>query len=307
MRLNLAPHLDAGESAFFERELAHIRPQTYDVKYPDVKFRQLLPIDYSVDAGADSIVYQQFDEVAQARIIASYADDLPVAEVKGKEFSSLIKGIGIAFHYSMQEIRAAAKAGRALTPKKAIAARGAIERLLERIAAIGDTATGLKGLLNQPSALTYTVPSGVGGVTWALKTPDEILADLNGIVQYIVDQTNEVESPDTIVMPPGQLGLIRTLRLNDLSETTVLEYFLSKNGRVKNVESWSRCDAAGANATDRMCAYSRNPEKLQMVIPLEFTQHPPQPVGLKFEVPTEARTGGVTCEYQMSIAYGDGI
>lgn len=308
-KMNLAPHLDAGESAFFERELAHIRSQTFDVKYPDVKFRQFLPIDYSVDPGAESIVYHQFDEVAQAKILGSYADDLPAAEVKGKEFSSLIKGIGNSFHYSMQEVRNASKAGRALTPRKAAAARAAHERTFERIAAVGDTLTGLLGLLNQPNALSYTVQNGANpaATAWAGKTADEILRDLFGIAEYGPTMTKEVESPDTLLLPTAQMGIIRTKRITDNTDMTVLDFFLAKNGRIKNVDTWSRLATAGANGTARMVAYSRNPEKLQFVIPLEFTQHPPQAKGLVFDVPCESRCGGVTCEYQLSIAYGDGI
>lgn len=307
-RLNLEPHLDAGESAFFERELTHIRAQTYDVKYPDTKFRTLLPIDHSVDPGAEAIVYQQFDEVAQAKILASYADDLTGVEIKGREFSSTIKGLGNKFSYSIQEVRAAAMAKRSLTPKKASAARAAHERKMERIAAVGDTATGLLGLLNQANTLTYEVENGEGGTAdWDDKTPDEILRDLFGIVLYMVEQTRGVEKPDTLLLPVHALGKIRTTRLNDISETTILEEFLARNGYVRNVEDWDWLSEAGADGSDRMVLYRRDPSKLQFVIPQEFEQFPPQARGLSFDVPCHSRTGGVTCEYPMSICYGDGI
>jgi hypothetical protein len=39
--------LDAAESAFFERELDHIKAQTYDIKYPMLKARQFVPVSPS--------------------------------------------------------------------------------------------------------------------------------------------------------------------------------------------------------------------------------------------------------------------
>ena len=66
----LATHFDADESAFFARELERVKAQTYDVRYPNLRSRDFIPVDNSVGAGATEVTYRQFDRVGNAKIIA---------------------------------------------------------------------------------------------------------------------------------------------------------------------------------------------------------------------------------------------
>ena len=79
-------NLDAGETVFFARELESKKSQTYDVVKAPLKAFELIPVSMDAGAGAETISYQQFDETGISKIIANYADDLPRADVKGKEF-----------------------------------------------------------------------------------------------------------------------------------------------------------------------------------------------------------------------------
>ena len=300
--------LDAAENIFFERELEHVRAQSYDIKYPALKARVLIPLDTTVDPGAETVKYEQYDSVGVAALLASYAHDLPRVDVKGREFRSPIKGLGNSFGYSVQEIRAARMAGKPLEARKLQAARKAVEEKLDRILAFGDGLSGLLGFLNQPNALAYVIPAGNGGLTkWASKTPDEILADLNGACLYMVDQTRGVETPDTLVLPDEQFGIIATTPRSATSDTTILDYWLKTNPWVRNVESWHKLKGAGAGVTDRAVFYRRSPDALQGIIPQEFETFPPEAKGLEFEVACHMRTGGVVVYYPLSICYADGI
>lgn len=305
---NRFDNLDAAENVFFERQLEQVRAQTYDVKYAQLKARMLIPVDNSVDPGAETVKYEQFDMVGQAKIINSYADDLPRADVKAKEFRQPIKGIGSAYGFSVQEIRAAKFAGKPLEQRKANAARRAVEQKIDAIGATGDSDNGLLGLFNQPNALVYTVPNGGSGfATFAKKTPDEILADLNGVTNLIVTTTKEIEVPDTLILPVDQYSHIASTPRSANSDTTILDYFLKNNPYIQAVEPWAKLSGAGSGGTDRMVAYRRDPDALMLVIPQEFEQFPPQPEGLEFEIPCHARCGGVQVYYPLSICYGDGI
>ena len=55
-----------------------------------------------------------------------------------------------------------------------------------------------------------------------------------------------------------------------------------------------------------MVAYQRDPMVLQLEIPQEFEQFPPQARGLSFVVPCHARIGGVHMHYPLAVAYMDG-
>ena len=100
-------NLDEGESLFFARELEHIKSQSYDKKYPKLKARMLFPLEFEANAGAETITYEQYDQVGMAKIISNYADDLPRADVKGTEFTSRVRTIAASYGYNYDEINAA--------------------------------------------------------------------------------------------------------------------------------------------------------------------------------------------------------
>ncbi len=300
--------LDASENVFFTRELEHVRSKAYDVKFPALKARMLIPVDSEVEPGARTVVYEQYTAVGVAKIVANYARDLPRADVFGKEFRSPVRTVAASYGYSIDEILAAAKARKPLVQRKADAARKAIELKLDQIARTGDSKHGLLGLLNQTNATSYTIANGASASPlWSTKTPDEIVADLGGIVTAIVESTKEVEIPDTILLPVEKYNLIATTRMGDGSDTTILKFFLGANPYIKEIIPWHPLKTAGSGSSNRMVAYRRDPDAVQMVIPQEFQQLPPQEEGLETVVPCYARSGGVILYYPLSMAYGDGI
>jgi hypothetical protein len=165
--------LDNSESIFLLRQVEFIQTKTYDVKFPLLFSRKFIPVNNQIDRAAATYTYAQYTQVGMAKLLASYADDLPRSDVFVKEFSSSVKGVGASYGYSIIEIRQAMRAQVALDQKKANAARRSVETLIDRILAFGDTAAGLKGMINQANALSFTVPNGQGGSTlWVDKTPD---------------------------------------------------------------------------------------------------------------------------------------
>lgn len=301
--------LDAADSAFFGRQLEYIQTKTYDQKFPPLKARRYIPVNNQVDNASDVYTFRAFSQFGVAKIIASYADDLPRADVKGQEFSVKVKGLGSSYGYNLNEIRKASKVGMDLDGKKAAAARRAIEVLIDQMGFQGDGKTNTMGIANIPNAGAYTVPAGGGGGTeWASKTPLEILADLNGIENKIVVDTNENEIPDTILLPLEQYQLIAVTPMSTtIPNTTILEYFLRTSQYVKSIDVWNKLSGAGAASVDRMVCYRRDPDALELIIPQEFEQFPPQQENLEWTVPCHARCAGVVAYYPLSISYGDGI
>jgi hypothetical protein len=304
------PHLDAAENVFFERQLEAVAAKSYDIKYPQLKGRQLVPVNNSVDRGAETYKFNQYDMAGVAKIIANYADDLPASDVKGREFRVAIKPVGSSFHYSIQELQNARMAGLPLEQRKANACRRAIEEAIDRIIASGDSDTGLVGLFGLSNTIVYTVPTGTAGYTdWARKTPLEILADLHGIATAIVETTNEVEVPDTLVLPIRQRQIITNTPISVSGNTsvTIEKFFLENSPYIKRIVQWHKAKGTGTGGTDRMVAYRLDPDALEAIIPLEAEFLPPQANNLAFKIPAWARTAGVVTYYPMSVAYGDGI
>lgn len=302
--------LDAAESVFFQRELENIRAKTYNVKYAALKGLSLVPVDTSVDPGEELVTYRQYDLVGSAKLIASYSTDFPRADVKAKEFTSRIRSLGASYGYNLQEIRAARRAQKPLDQMKANSARRAVDLSMDKAVRTGlsELGSNLLGLLNQPNATVYTVATGAGSSkTFRLKTPDEILADLHGVVQNQINITLEVEPPDSMGLPSDQFGYISTTRYSSLDPNTILKVFLANNPYIQTVFSWLPLKGAGAAATDRGIIYRRDPDALQFIMPVAFEQFPPQEEGMEFVTYCHARTGGVVMYYPLSMSYFDGI
>ena len=126
--IQASQHFDANESIFFARELEHIKTKTYDKKFAALTATSVIPVSNEVNPGAESITYYQYEPTGMAKIISNYATDLPRADVKGKPFTSVVKGIGSSYGYSIQDVRAARMAGKPLEQRKANAARLAIDQ-----------------------------------------------------------------------------------------------------------------------------------------------------------------------------------
>lgn len=301
--------LDANEAIFFARELEHVKAKAYDVKYPMLKAMTLIPVSTEAGPGAETITYEQYDQVGAAKIIASYADDLPRVDIKGKEITSKIRSIGEAYGYSLQEIRAAQMAGKPLTARKAEAARRANDQTVNKIAWYGDDTHGLTGFIGHPNVPVAVVANdGTGSSTkFVDKTPDQILRDMNNLCNGIITLTKGVENPDTLLMPLEQFTKISTTARSSTSDTTILEYFLKNSPSVRTVEWVNELKGVGAGGTDIMIAYSRSPDRITLEIPQPFEQLPVQERGLEFLVPCHSRCGGVILYYPLSASIAEGI
>lgn len=301
--------LDQNEAIFFQKELEHVKSRSFDVRYPELKQRTLVPVSNEAGPGAETIAYQQFDQVGIAKIISNYADDLPRADIKAKEFRSPVRGIGSSYGYSIQEIRAAKMAGKPLQQRRANAARRSVLQEEARIAYFGDADHGLTGLLNNANVTQSVVPAdGVGGSTrWADKTPEQILRDMNACTNGIVSLTRGIEIPDTLVLPLNQYSLVASRNAATGTDTTILMYFLNNNPYIKKVDWLNELQGAGVQGTDRMFVYRRDPDHLTLEIPSDYEQLPPEERGLEILVHVHQRIGGTIFYYPLSAAYCDGI
>lgn len=300
---------DAGESVFFARQLEYVRSKTYDVEYVGLSAMELFPIDTSVPAGATRITWRQWDGVGVAKIIANYADDLPRVDVMALEMSTPVRSIGDSYGYDVQEIRSAQFAGVALDAKRASQARKAIDQKFNQLAWNGDAVSGLPGFLSNANIPAVVLPADGTGASklWSTKTPDQKLRDMNAVVNSVWITTKGIHRATELWMPLAQYADISSTARSANSDTTILDFFLANNPFITKVTPVFELTGAGASGADRMVAAENNIDNYQMNIVMPFMQHPPQPRNLYFEVPCEARFGGVTIERPLAFAYADGL
>lgn len=301
-------NLDSVETGIFNRELKHVKTKSYDVLKKPLAAFTLFPVSNEVNAGAETITYEQYESIGIAKIISDYAQDLPRCDIKGREFTSRVKSVGNSYGYSRQDIRAFQLAGKPFQQRKANSAVEAQMRTWNSIAFNGDTEHNLQGLFTNANIPTVSLPAdgnsngGTNSTKLEHKTPQQMVRDLNTIANSIFNATGGVERPDTLVVTPDVYSLIHSTPRSDNSDTTVAEYFLRNNPFINNIQFAIEFEGAGTGGADVTMAYERSPDKLTLEMPMMFTQGMPQEKGLTYEIPCESRIGGLIIYYPLSIA-----
>jgi hypothetical protein len=297
-------------SVFFARELEQIKAQSYDVKYANLKFREVFPVSNAAAPGTKTITYRTYDQTGIAKFIGSYGKDIPRADIGGKETTISVKTMAISYGFTTAEIRSQALSGLPLDSRKAMAAVRGVEQTHNEVAFFGNATQGLIGLFSNPNIPTGSAPNGAGGnPEWPTKTPDEILLDLNAAVNDIYTNTLMVEAPDTLLLSPERRAYIATTPRSSNSDTTILQYFVQNNEWIASTDSvvaCNECSAAVQNAKglgnrEVMVAYRNSPDAMELEIPMELMYHPEQREGLEIMVPGEASTGGLNIYYPLSL------
>ena len=96
------------------------------------------------------------------------------------------------------------------------------------------------------------------------------------------------------------------------SDTTIAKYIVQNSPFINSLEdiiAVNECAAANNPeiATDAMVVYDRNPDKLQLEIPVELEMLPIQQKNLEFLVPGRSRLAGLNIYYPLSLNILTGI
>lgn len=314
-------------SAMFARQLEYIYTETFDVEYPENKARRLIPVDNRVPNGADYFTYRQFNRGGdKARIVHSFTDDAPMADVNGAEFSQRLFSIASSYGFNIQEMRAAAMAGVPLEAMKASAAKIMIDTKIEDLAAVGSIEVMQPGGTQQAYGL-YNAPNvnattQVSTGTWpAQYAADSSLGKVTSITAMQLDlSTLRQKIFNQTLGEHGQVGTLTCLFSTslavflqstprnvqyDATGQTLWEY-LQKSCGFKEFDFWNRGDTAGAGSAGRIVAYEKNPRALSLIMSQEFEQFAPQFRNMGIIVPCHARTGCVEVRYPLWMSYLDG-
>jgi hypothetical protein len=301
--------LDASQQLFLNRQLESIKAKSYDVLYAELRAPMIIPVDNSAGAGAEKITYRQYDMVGAAKVIANYATDFKRVDIVANEFTATVKSIGAAYGYSVQDIRAAQQAGLDLEQRRANAAVRAVLQQENSIAFFGDANNNLQGLFTNPNVPVAAVAADGAGLltTFASKSPDQIIRDVNSLINDIFVNTKEVERANSVLFPSSIWALLSSTPRSTVSDTTILQFLKNNHPEIVNWSSLVELETAGPGNTKMMVAYNKSSDKLTLEIPVPYEVFPAQQKGLDFEVPVHERIGGVIIYYPLSLNYAYGI
>ncbi len=296
---------DADTGVFLRQELEQMLARSFEVQYAQIKYDRLIPISSEVDPGAESFSYEILDRVGRFKIIADKARDLPRVDITRRKVTYTLHTIGGSTGYTIKEVDAARFSGKPLQQQKMNALRRAYEEEVQRIAYWGDADTGMPGFFNN-GQVDKLVPS-----LWfddTNVTSDDMLEILNYSVNYQVESTNQVEEPDSLLLPQPIFHKISTTKADTGTDTTVLSYFLANNPYITSVEPINELQASksGGNLTaDRMVFYKRSPDKLEFHLPQPQQLLEPERQGLEWQVDSHATVGGTALYWPKSVLYVD--
>jgi len=308
---------DAQQSsrAFLLSQKTHIEAAAIDIRYPDIQYPTLIPIDTSAPEWAKSITFFSNDRLGRAAWFHHMAKDVPRADVVREKFEHTIEMAAIGYGYTLQELgEAQLIPGTNLQSDRAAAARRAYEEFMEDIAFNGDDDKGWTGLINDTNvSASFLAFDGTGNSTaWSDKTADQILRDINDILTGVWVESKTIEMADTLLLPLAAMSVLATRRITDTA-LTIMEFIKKNNAYTMNsgqpltIRAVRGLETAGEGDTGRIVAYRNDAQVLKMHIPMPHRflgvwQDGP----LQFEVPGIFRTGGVEIRRPGAVRYADG-
>jgi hypothetical protein len=301
---------------FVTDQTYRINAEVYAVQYPELNYAELVPVDSSGPEWSSGVITYVTDSAGKANWFSGGAKDMRLAEVTRGKTEATFDMAGIGYEFNLEEVNRAALVNQPLTNQKADAARRGANEFIHSFALLGDAGKGVKGLLNHAAAVQGLVAQNAGATSrlWTAKTVDEILADFNTALTGIYTGSQTVEMADTVLLPINKLLYIAQKRIDNTSQTTILEFLQQKNtytlttGRPLTIRGLLELTGIGAGATDRMVVYRRDPAVLSFYLPMPHRFMPVWQNGpLNFLVPGIFRMGAVELRRPYAVRYQDGF
>ncbi|WP_372382135.1 DUF2184 domain-containing protein [Xanthomonas sp. NCPPB 1068] len=287
-----------------------IEPGVYRTVYPDIQYRDLIPVDTSGSEFATSVTYYSQDQYGKADWINGNADDIPKAGTNRSQFQTGVHTAGIGYGYGWEEIGRAQLLGINLPNEDAAVARRASEEMVDRVALLGDASKGFSGLFNAAGVTPVAAPTG----DWPNATPDEIVGDMNQSLLNVFNGTNTAAIADRLLLPWSRYLLIATRKMSDNSDMTILQWFLANNvytvqtGQPLTVRGQRGLDTAGVGGVPRLIAYRYDANVLKLHMPMPHRFLPAWQSGpLRWDIPGVMRLGGLDVRLPKQVVYVDGI
>lgn len=298
------------DSLFFPQELTFVTQRARE-RYRPLKWRAILPVE-SVPSWAQTIEdrrQRSFIEDPINTTDQGPTEELPEPAMSVSNQFIKVFNFGYSYSYTDQQIEFASKVGIALEQENVDACNLGAETFLEKVASVGHTATGMKGLGNLADVSTATAANkAVGSDTpWNDATSVEIVTDLHTLVDAVVINSKERQTADTVVMPLAQYQRANVVMSSAL-ERTPLEIFRAQRPEVRNIFVWDALKTSGASSTPCAMAWdSRDPYGPRFIMAQEFTYGQPLRLLGGWRVPGYMRIGGVVCRNPTAVVKMSGL
>jgi len=191
------------------------------------------------------------------------------------------------------------------------------DKTVDRNVYKGFVKVGSTGLINSPLVTRVTAdPHTSGGTdtTWAEKTPDDILNDINKALSAIweANDCSPDAIPNHILIPVEQFGALVSRKIGVTGDKSILTFIMENNlAKQQGVDlvispcKW--CKAAGTDSTDRMVVYINDVSKIKFNLTAPLKRLTTEVADLQYKVPFVSAFSEVRFLYPTTVRYVDGI
>ena len=219
---------------------------------------------------------------------------------------------GMQLGWTIPELVSAQQLGRPVDQQKFAGMQLKYQMDIDEQVYIGDSVLNVPGLVNSTLVTATNVPSGGTGTTWVTKTPAQILADVNTLLNSTWAASAYAVCPDRLLVPPSQFSLLVGTVVSSAGNISLLNFIKtnslsnSVNGRPLDVQPLKWLVGRGASDTDRMVAYTKDITRVRFpLVPLQRT--PLEYRGIQQLTTYFGRLGQIEFVYPETVSYADGI
>ena len=271
-------------------------------------------VDY---VSAMSVAYGITGGAVNSPVTAGGSNGIPIVQASVDKGVYKAHTFAAALRVMWQDMQRASFIGRSLDNLLQDGVRMAYDKHMDANVYVGITEYGTTGLVNNPDAVETTAANGAKGTaTWATKTPDEILKDVNDALAagWNANANDPTAIPNHILLPYEQYLYILTTKVTDLATETIYDFLMKNNAATKaggdlfiGPTVW--CKGAGTGSKDRMVVYNndRRFAKMDELVPLSRIMSAPVVTSVCYDTAYMANLSEVQIFYPTSIRYVDGI
>ncbi len=238
---------------------------------------------------------------------------IPGVSINGQKIVLPLRLLAREISFTSVELERSQLTGQPIDSQKTDALNQLYQMNTDQMVYVGSDDVGATGLINSSLVTAAAVATGVGGLkTWASKTPDEILADVNTLLSAAWLASAYAVCPDKLLLPPTQFALITTMKVSSAGNVSVLKYLednciaLKVNGKALDIQPVKWLVGAGVDATDRMVAYTNAEDRVRFpMVPIRRETAYYQ--GIRFTAPYLWAFGELEIVYTETVRYADGI
>ena len=297
---------DSNESAYLDRQLTHMREQVFEEAKPYLSFRDFIRIKSDIPMHVGKYEFKTSKSGGKADFLGHDANDFPVVNQSLEDDDSKYLLFGCAVILNLLDIQAAMATGSNLQRLYFTEARRVMEEFANTTCWVGRPEQGLHGFVDNPNLLAATAENDLSSDT----SGANMVATLRKGANEMVNATEQVERPDTLILPPQRHQSISEADYSGNFNSSAKGRFLANNNYISNVEEarelWNASRPNGSSSN--FSIYLRKgTEYMEMpysgINQLEIYRRGP----MTFMVPFIAKVGGLAVYRRGAALVMDGV